>query len=105
MKLLDLERCQEHVAEGVRARWRGAVDSGSGVLVEASGVPAAMGELCTIHRDRLGPVDAEVVGFRGSTTLLMPHGDLDELRDDLRAIDLPLGTIVSADGAGAAVAS
>jgi len=40
------------------------------------GVPAAHGELCRIERGDLGPIDAEVVGFRGLSTLLMPHGDL-----------------------------
>ena len=57
------------------AHFRGAVERVSGMLVEAAGVPAAMGELCRIDRGRLGGIDAEVVGFRGTTTLLMPHGD------------------------------
>ncbi len=78
MITLDLDRCREHVREGARASWRGRVEIVSGVIVEASGVPAAMGELCRIERGgALGPIDAEVVGFRGSSTLLMPHGDLD----------------------------
>ena len=74
---IDLERCRHHIERGVRSIWRGRVEIVSGVLVEATGVPAAMGELCSIERGRLGPIEAEVVGFRGSSTLLMPHGDLD----------------------------
>ncbi|HVS10205.1 MAG TPA: FliI/YscN family ATPase [Planctomycetota bacterium] len=76
--LLDLARGREHVAAGARPVWRGHVSNVSGVLVEASGVPAAIGELCRIRggAGRGGEVDAEVVGFRGTTTLLMPHGDL-----------------------------
>jgi len=35
-----------------------------------------MGELCRIQRGRAADIDAEVVGFRGSSTLLMPHGDV-----------------------------
>jgi len=58
------------------AHYRGSVERVSGMLVEATGVPAAMGELCRIDRGRLPGIDAEVVGFRGQTTLLMPHGDL-----------------------------
>ena len=77
MSLVDLERCDQIVTDAVRPAWRGKVELVSGVMVEASGVPAAMGELCTIHRGELGPIDAEVVGFRGTSTLLMPHGDLD----------------------------
>ena len=74
---LDLKRCSEHIQSGVQPHWRGTVDIVSGVIVEATGVPAAMGELCRIDRGRKDPIDAEVVGFRGSSTLLMPHGDLE----------------------------
>ena len=93
MSLLDLERCRTHIAAGVRPTWRGRVEIVSGVMVEATGVPAAMGELCRIERGRLGPVDAEVVGFRGSSTLLMPHGDLDGIgpRQVVTALGRPFG--------------
>jgi FliI/YscN family ATPase len=76
MSVLDLERCLLHVQAGAQPLFRGRVEQVSGVLVEAVGVPAAVGEMCRIHRDRDGFVDAEVVGFRGTTTLLMPHGDV-----------------------------
>jgi flagellum-specific ATP synthase len=74
----------EHVRAAAAPYYRGRVDIVSGVLVEAVGVPAAMGELCRIRscaspRDGRGApaeIDAEVVGFRGNATLLMPHGDL-----------------------------
>ena len=84
--LLDLSACAEQVRDAVHPFFRGRIDRVAGVIVEAVGVPAAVGELCRIRR-RTDPncgstvphvdVDAEVVGFRGSTTLLMPHGDLD----------------------------
>ena len=74
--MLDLERCNELVRGAMRPVYRGRVDIVSGVLVEAVGVPAALGELCRIHREPAAPIDAEVVGFRGSSTLLMPHGEL-----------------------------
>ncbi len=75
--LFDLARCDEHIRSASVPTWRGRVDIVSGVIIEATGVPAAMGEMCRIDRGRLGSVDAEVVGFRGSTTLLMPHGNLE----------------------------
>jgi len=84
--LIDREAARRHVREAAAPFYRGRVEIVSGVMVEAVGVPAAMGELCRI---RCGPaaahglplespeeIDAEVVGFRGSATLLMPHGDL-----------------------------
>ena len=80
--LLDLELCRRHVRAAAAPHYRGRVDIVSGVLVEATGVPAAVGELCRIKKSVPGvratadEVDAEVVGFRGTSTLLMPHGDL-----------------------------
>jgi len=73
---LDLAHCKELVHSAARPVFRGSVDQVSGVMVEARGVPAALGEMCRIDRGRLGPINAEVIGFRGQSTLLMPHGDL-----------------------------
>lgn len=74
---IDMARVDAAVDAGTRATYQGRVDLVSGVLVEAAGVPAALGELCRIHRGARGHVDAEVVGFREGKTLLMPHGELD----------------------------
>jgi len=109
---LDLARCVGLVHDAARPTWRGRVEIVSGVIVEASGVPAAMGELCSIDRGRQGPIEAEVVGFRGSTTLLMPHGDVDGIgpRQVVTALGRPfevrvgdelLGRVV--DGFGAPI--
>ena len=74
--LLDLERLRPAISAAAAPLYRGRVENVSGVLVEAGGIPAAMGELCRIQRGRAGAIEAEVVGFRGSSTLLMPHGDV-----------------------------
>ncbi len=74
--LLDLEACRAHIRVASAPHFRGRVELVSGVIVEAAGVPAAVGELCRIDRGAAGPITAEVVGFRGATTLLMPHGDV-----------------------------
>jgi len=73
---LDLTRARDTVQRACRPHYRGRVEEVSGVVVEAEGVPAAVGEVCRIER-RDDSVDAEVVGFRGTRTLLMPHGDVD----------------------------
>lgn len=76
--MVDLDLCQTLIREGARPAYRGRIDRVSGVMVEALGVPSALGEMCTIDRGGdLGSIKAEVVGFRGTSTLLMPHGDLD----------------------------
>ena len=75
--MLDLSKCSAAIREAAKPVFRGRIDIVSGVLVEAVGVPAALGEMCRIDRGARGKIDAEVVGFRGTSTLLMPHGDLD----------------------------
>jgi flagellum-specific ATP synthase len=55
----------------------GRVTNLIGLIVEATGVEAEVGELCHVEsgRDSDG-VPAEVVGFRDSRTLLMPLGEM-----------------------------
>jgi flagellum-specific ATP synthase len=56
---------------------RGRVRDVIGLIIEAGGLEAEVGEVCMIEtgRDR-APVPAEVVGFRDSRTLLMPLGEM-----------------------------
>lgn len=93
----SFESCLTHVEQGSRPFYRGRVDIVSGVLVEAVGVPAALGELCRIDRGALGQIEAEVVGFRGSSTLLMPHGDLAGIApmQEVVALGRPFAAVVS----------
>jgi flagellum-specific ATP synthase len=56
---------------------RGRVTNLIGLVIEATGLRAEVGELCEILAGRnADPVPAEVVGFRDGRTLLMPLGDL-----------------------------
>ena len=58
-------------------RRRGRVKSLIGLVIEATGLRAEVGELCTISAGRNAePIAAEVVGFRDGGTLLMPLGDM-----------------------------
>ncbi|MEX2196712.1 MAG: FliI/YscN family ATPase [Thermoleophilaceae bacterium] len=58
-------------------RRHGRVRDLIGLVVEATGVEAEVGEVCMVETGRdQPPVPAEVVGFRGSRTLLMPLGDM-----------------------------
>ena len=100
-----VERCKNRIESAARPQWRGRVEIVSGVIVEASGVPASMGELCVIDRGRLGPIEAEVVGFRGSSTLLMPHGDVDGIgpRQVVTAVGRPFSIRVGSELLGRVV--
>ncbi len=74
---IDSEAYLELAASAARPFFRGRVDKVTGVIVEAVGIPAAVGELVRIGRsDGQAAVQAEVIGFRGQKTLLMPHGEL-----------------------------
>src|SRR4051812_3179973 len=56
---------------------RGRVNDLIGLIVEASGLEAEVGEVVLVEAGRSrDPVPAEVVGFRAGRTLLMPLGDL-----------------------------
>lgn len=76
MELLNERRCRDVIQRAASPVYRGRIDVVSGVLVEAVGVPAAMGELCRVELGDGDSIEAEVIGFNGDRTLLMPHGDL-----------------------------
>ncbi len=59
------------------ARRHGFVSNLIGLIIEATGLQAEVGEVCLVDTGRAGPpVSAEVVGFREGRTLLMPLGEL-----------------------------
>ena len=58
-------------------RRRGRVCDLIGLVVEATGLEAEVGEVCDVQTSRSRPpVPAEVVGFRAGRTLLMPLGEM-----------------------------
>jgi len=68
--LTGLQRADLHARQG-------RVSNLIGLIVEATGVEAEVGEVCHVDTGRhSAPVPAEVVGFRDSRTLLMPLGDM-----------------------------
>ena len=71
-----LERYRVALRNADLHRLRGRVVNLIGLVVEASGVRAEVGEVCTVQAGRNRTlVQAEVVGFRDGRTLLMPLGD------------------------------
>lgn len=59
---------------------RGRVSQVVGIVVESNGPNARVGDLCYIETGSKEPIRAEVVGFRGDRTLLMPLGELSGVR-------------------------
>lgn len=92
-------------------RVRGRVTRSLGAIVEASGPPAFLGEVCRIHRGRQEtPISAEVVGFAEGRVFLMPWSSTDGIRPGaqvegtgdslrIRVGDDLLGRVVNARGA------
>ncbi|MGA9284861.1 MAG: FliI/YscN family ATPase [Solirubrobacteraceae bacterium] len=60
------------------ARRHGSVCNLIGLIIEATGLQAEVGEVCSIGSDdpTKGRIPAEVVGFRDGRTLLMPLGEM-----------------------------
>ena len=74
---VDLAKYRSRLEETASASFRGRITKVVGILVEASGFPATLGELCRIEKSEGGEILlAEVVGFRGDAALLMPYGDM-----------------------------
>jgi flagellum-specific ATP synthase len=72
-----LERASRAIRESDLARRHGFVSNLIGLIIEATGLQAEIGEVCMVGTDRnRAPVAAEVVGFRDGRTLLMPLGEL-----------------------------
>lgn len=73
----SLDRCFDALHRADLHARHGRVSNLIGLIIEATGVEAEVGELCHVDTDRHSrPVPAEVVGFRDSRTLLMPLGEM-----------------------------
>ena len=72
----DLGRYRDLARSLTPMRMRGRVSQVIGLSVECEGIAGRLGELCAIERAGDTPIDAEIVGFKGGRTLVMPLGDL-----------------------------
>jgi flagellum-specific ATP synthase len=72
-----LASAAQAIRESDLARRHGFVSNLIGLIIEATGLDAEVGEVCLVGTDRdRAAVYAEVVGFREGRTLLMPLGEL-----------------------------
>lgn len=76
----------------------GRIEAFNGLVIEATGPEASLGELCEILvRDGESAVPAEVIGFRHGRVLLMPYGHVGAISTDSliratgRPLDVPVG--------------
>lgn len=74
---MSMQRYAQAVSGCELVRRIGRVTRFYGLVLEASGPDAFLGEVCEVHsRSHAAPVLAEVVGLRDGTVLLMPYGEL-----------------------------
>ncbi|MBK4735699.1 FliI/YscN family ATPase [Noviherbaspirillum pedocola] len=74
---MNMQRYAQAVSGCELVRRIGRVTRFYGLVLEASGPDAFLGEVCEVHsRSHAAPVLAEVVGLRDGTVLLMPYGEL-----------------------------
>ncbi|NLW44621.1 MAG: flagellar protein export ATPase FliI [Syntrophomonadaceae bacterium] len=76
---IDLEKYRKAIKSASTWKQKGRISQVVGLTIEAIGPRASLGELCYIRSDSARDFEllAEVVGFRGNTTLLMPLGDME----------------------------
>jgi flagellar protein export ATPase FliI len=91
---LDLTRYQRSLEQLNPLQISGRVVQVIGLTIEAVGLDCQIGEVCRIQTRRQEVVLSEVVGFRNSTTLLMPLGDMEGIQPDSRVY--PQGTVFRA---------
>lgn len=71
----SFERLERAIGRSNLIEICGRVSKVVGLLVESDGPSASIGDQCWIEVES-GRISAEVVGFRGDKTLLMPYGEL-----------------------------
>ncbi len=74
------------VIEAEPVRVYGKITEVIGLLIEANGPAASVGDVCIIERNGEPVGKAEVVGFRTYRTLLMPIGKVDGIRPGLSVV-------------------
>ncbi|MBF0137617.1 MAG: FliI/YscN family ATPase [Magnetococcales bacterium] len=64
----------------------GRVTQVVGLLIEGAGPVVSIGEMCEVATEDGTPLQAEVVGFRGESVLLMPLGQIKGIRPGSRIV-------------------
>jgi flagellum-specific ATP synthase len=98
------ERLLDNIGDLPVGRQLGRIVSYNGLVIEAIGPEASLGEVCEIESERAGtdddsslPILAEVVGYRQDRVLLMPYGHLagvsthSVIRATGRSMSVPVG--------------
>jgi flagellum-specific ATP synthase len=75
---LDFDKLEKKIGDSQTHRTLGRVTKITGLMIEAQGLQVTLGELCTIKSQT--DIKTEVVGFNESAALLMPLGEMQEIK-------------------------
>lgn len=75
-----MNRRAEQVRRILPQRIIGSTSRIVGLAAAVDDFPAPLGARCRLHRDSDASIDAEVIGFTGDETLVLPYGDLRGVR-------------------------
>ncbi len=81
-----LDALQMFAADPVALETQGMLVRVAGLVLEAAGIREPVGSVCEVHMSGQPPVQAEVVGFSGDRTYLMPTGDVHGLASGARVV-------------------
>lgn len=73
---IDLKKYNSFIEKTDFVKKIGRVNRVIGLVLEGNGPAVSVGSVCTIYPNNRPPVQAQVIGFRDKTTLLMPLGDI-----------------------------
>ena len=76
MSPVDVERITRSIADVPVIRKTGRVTHVVGLVIEALGPAASVGEICHVTNESGETIAAEVVGFKEKKVLLMPLGPM-----------------------------
>lgn len=110
---INLKRYHSHIVKTSFIIKRGKVNRVNGLVLEGDGPAVPIGSLCTVFpKSGFSPFEAEVVGFRDKTTLLMPmatiqgveSGSLIESKEDYSTFNVSQGLLGRVlDGTGSPI--
>jgi flagellum-specific ATP synthase len=76
----------DHIDRSLPVGLRGRVSKLIGLTVAVAGFPAPLGAVAKLEAEHGTSVEAEVVGFSGDDTLLLPYGELHGIRRGTRVV-------------------
>jgi len=80
LSALNSQPHEDHVQRILPVGLIGGVSGIVGLTASVAGFPAPFGSTCRIAREGGPPIEADVIGFEGNETLLLPYGDLSGVR-------------------------